>query len=376
MQVLPAPQNPVQATGVMSGPTASPTRPNTSRRSGRGRGNRGPPRRNQAQSASNVQPSRQETQQEQSLGPSASKNTNDAPRQPRGPKRGRRGEHRSDGGRARRQPRNNEREIPGRAFQGRLTRPDQPSEGVSPSKEHAEDLTLRADAPEFVPGVQPARDQYADTRSSTAPNDSKTKSKAKTSQSRPKVTTKSTAPDISSRIHEDITNNLYECPICTGELGRKSRVWSCGLCWTVFHLSCVKKWSKNEGSAAQDAARRQHQDVDSVTNSTRAWRCPGKLTRARYLAFLRILVAKPAHDHGRDARIHVTRFAMLGHVRHVQPWDRRKIASVVETPPPNVVETRTTSMGGAVVKHVAICCLAVSILALGRVTKVFVVPAR
>ena len=280
MQVLSASQNPVQATGIMSGPTASPTenspqRPSTSRRSGRGRGNRGPPRRNQAQSASNAHPSQQETQPEQLLGPSASNNTNGAPHQPRGPKRGRRGEHRSDGGRARQQQRNHEREIPGRAFQGRLTRPGQPSEGISLSKEHAEDLTLRADAPEFVPGVQPARDQYAETRSSTAPSDSKTKSKAKTSQSRPKVTTKSTAPDISTRIHEDIMNNLYECPICTGELGRKSRVWSCELCWTVFHLSCVKKWSKNEGSAAQDAGRRQQQGVDSVTNSPRAWRCPG-----------------------------------------------------------------------------------------------------
>lgn len=75
-----------------------------------------------------------------------------------------------------------------------------------------------------------------------------------------------------TRIHEDIAHNLYECPICTVELGRKSRVWSCGLCWTVFHLSCVKKWSKNEGAAALDGARRLE---DGETSAPRAWRCPG-----------------------------------------------------------------------------------------------------
>ena len=277
MQVLSAPQNPVQATDAMSGPTASPAnppqRPNPSRRSGRGRGNRGPQRRNQAQAASNAQPPHQEAQTEQPSGPPASSNTDDVPRAPRGPKRGRRGGHRSDGGRARGQQLNGERQIGGRAFGGRLTRPDQPSEGIQSSQGDGDDLSLRADAPEFVPGV-PAGNRHTVTQSSTTPKDPKAKSKAK-APPRPKVTTKSTAPDIPSRIHEDIMNNLYECPICTGELGRKSRVWSCGLCWTVFHLSCVKKWSKNEGSAAQDAARREQQDGNSGTNTPRAWRCPG-----------------------------------------------------------------------------------------------------
>jgi transcriptional repressor NF-X1 len=82
-------------------------------------------------------------------------------------------------------------------------------------------------------------------------------------------TVRSTAADIATRTHEDIANGLYECPICTGELGRKSRVWSCKFCWTVFHLSCIKKWSQNEGSAFQD-----HQQEDGAI-MTRHWRCPG-----------------------------------------------------------------------------------------------------
>ncbi|KAG2412531.1 hypothetical protein HFD88_010088 [Aspergillus terreus] len=136
--------------------------------------------------------------------------------------------------------------------------------------EDTTDQGLRVDAPEFVPGA-PFNGVAQDTKSTAkSATDSKGKSKAKAKP--PKVTTKSVAPDIATRIHEDIANTLYECPICTAELGRRSRVWSCGLCWTVFHLSCVKKWSKNEGSAAQDAARRQ---ADGDSNAPRAWRCPG-----------------------------------------------------------------------------------------------------
>ncbi|GMF77084.1 unnamed protein product [Aspergillus oryzae] len=136
----------------------------------------------------------------------------------------------------------------------------------------ANDLGLRADAPAFVPGTQSEPVANEPTPSTTsAPTKKKPKAK-NAPPPPPKVTTKSVAPDIATRIHEDIAHNLYECPICTAELGRRSRVWNCGLCWTVFHLSCVKKWSKNEGAAAQDSARRQGEG-DSTT--PRAWRCPG-----------------------------------------------------------------------------------------------------
>ncbi|KAL3494544.1 hypothetical protein BJX62DRAFT_33628 [Aspergillus germanicus] len=155
-----------------------------------------------------------------------------------------------------------------RRFEGRLTKSHQNSEDDTPDGQGDDmgDQGLRADAPAFVPGSE-------SSASVTAPS-SKGKTKAKNPRTRPpKVTTKSEAEDITTRIHEDIAHNLYECPICTIEIGRKSRVWSCGLCWTVFHLSCVKKWSKNEGAAAQDAARRLGEDGES--SGPRAWRCPG-----------------------------------------------------------------------------------------------------
>ncbi|KAL3463107.1 hypothetical protein BJX64DRAFT_257589 [Aspergillus heterothallicus] len=160
-----------------------------------------------------------------------------------------------------------------RRFEGRLTKSHQNSEDDTQDgqAEDTGDLGLRADAPAFVPGVSQPNGENA-TAAATAP--SKGKAKAKNPRTRPpKVTTKSEAEDITTRIHEDIAHNLYECPICTIEIGRKSRVWSCGLCWTVFHLSCVKKWSKNEGAAAQDAARRLGENGES--SAPRAWRCPG-----------------------------------------------------------------------------------------------------
>lgn len=155
-----------------------------------------------------------------------------------------------------------------RGFEARLTRPEQGSDVNGPDGVgDPHDQGLRAEAPMFVPGKPPVEGASGPTLSV------KGKGKARAKQSLPKVTTKSTAGDIATRIHEDIINNLYECPICTSELGRRSRIWSCELCWTVFHLSCIKKWSTNQGAAVQNAAREQQDRQDPL--APRAWRCPG-----------------------------------------------------------------------------------------------------
>ena len=105
---------------------------------------------------------------------------------------------------------------------------------------------LRANAAEFVPGQPQQRTQPTREKQ------------------------KSTAPDIATRTHEDIDSSLYECPICTNEVQRSSKVWSCKTCWTVFHLGCIKKWSENEGSTlAQRAAE------NGELPPARQWRCPG-----------------------------------------------------------------------------------------------------
>jgi transcriptional repressor NF-X1 len=95
--------------------------------------------------------------------------------------------------------------LGGRTFEGRLSKPGRASDEDQP--DDTGDLSLRANAPEFVPGA-PTNGVVPNGITSTA--DSTTaKGKSKHVQPRPpKVTTKSTAPDIATRIHEDIAQSL------------------------------------------------------------------------------------------------------------------------------------------------------------------------
>ncbi|KAJ5883856.1 Zinc finger NF-X1-type [Penicillium subrubescens] len=273
----------------MQGPDAAPAAPAAPRSRHRRRG-RGPATRDgqqqngptqplnsqatapvqQQQANSAADPGQQSTQQEQSRQRRPNKEGRGS-----GARRGR-----SNGARRGGQGQNPEqvdqisqpqsRGMRARGFAARLTRPDQ--ESVDQSQEHAAegdaDASLRADAPDFVPGMPASSIQTPPTTSAKG----KAKARPKPPPKPPKVTTKSIADDIATRIHEDIAHNLYECPICTSELGRRSKVWACELCWTVFHLSCIKKWSTNEGAAA--AQNRQAQDGET-SSAPKAWRCPG-----------------------------------------------------------------------------------------------------
>ncbi|KAF2972320.1 hypothetical protein GQX73_g1233 [Xylaria multiplex] len=77
---------------------------------------------------------------------------------------------------------------------------------------------------------------------------------------------KSSAPDLPTRIHEDITNGQYECVICTNEVLPNSRIWSCSICWTATHMSCVKKWFTNRTKPPDQEQQQLQQQI---------WRCPG-----------------------------------------------------------------------------------------------------
>ncbi|KFY34053.1 hypothetical protein V494_07097 [Pseudogymnoascus sp. VKM F-4513 (FW-928)] len=142
----------------------------------------------------------------------------------------------------------------GRAFGGQLT-----STGGAQANGSSAPASLQADAPAFTPG------QTVVPRSSTTHNH------PPPNIGRQRRFSKSQAADIATRTHEDILHGLYECPICTSEVLKNSKVWSCKTCWTVFHLSCVKKWAKNEGSTQQN--RQQLQDGELPP--ARQWRCPG-----------------------------------------------------------------------------------------------------
>ncbi|SPN97004.1 uncharacterized protein DNG_00520 [Cephalotrichum gorgonifer] len=112
---------------------------------------------------------------------------------------------------------------------------------------------LFADAPEFVPG----RPSEGHRTTGRPPQPARRPSKKQT---------KSTAPDLPTRIHEDIDNHQYECVICTEEVTRTTEVWACGLCWAVLHRECVRLWH-NQETAKVDPRR------DEGTGS-RPWKCP------------------------------------------------------------------------------------------------------
>ena len=137
----------------------------------------------------------------------------------------------------------------GRAFGGNLT-------AATPPPASAEG-SLAGDAPEFVPGRPLAN--RARVQAPRLPN-----------PPRARRMSKSQAPDMATRTHEDIRNGQYECVICTNEVLPNSRVWNCTTCWSVLHLSCVKKWSKNEVSTLQQRAAE-----NGELPPPRQWRCPG-----------------------------------------------------------------------------------------------------
>ncbi|OTA99571.1 hypothetical protein M426DRAFT_325040 [Hypoxylon sp. CI-4A] len=203
-------------------------------RAGRGRHPRGQnaPRRSEAPSADSSAPAAPPVTETPSGSDTRGQRGRRGGRGGRGPRRG-------DGGNIRRTTM-----AGARTFGGQLTTSIETGESDSTSP-----TGLNIDAPEFVPG-QP---------SAGPSNASSVKPQPKSSNVR--KASKSTAPDLPTRIHEDINNGQYECVICTNEVLPNSKVWSCSICWTATHMTCVKKWYANR-------ARNSDQQQSN-------WRCPG-----------------------------------------------------------------------------------------------------
>lgn len=150
----------------------------------------------------------------------------------------------------------------GRPFGGRLTQQENEITAAVSS--------LQADAPEFRPGQQHQHRSVNGAKGGKQHQPYHHHDQSNAPRARRQSVLKSKAPDIATRTHEDIANGIYECPICTNEVARNSKIWSCKTCWTVFHLSCIKKWSTNEGSTQY-----QQRNEDGILPPPRQWRCPG-----------------------------------------------------------------------------------------------------
>lgn len=164
-----------------------------------------------------------------------------------------------------------------RAFGGRLTGGVQEEGGVAVGANREGNLT--ADAPVFVPG-QPhvsrtrGRGGHVHPGSHPAPAALQNQSTQHTQHpvqpaQRRRRFSKSQAPDIATRTHEDIAHGQYECLICTSEVYSNQKIWTCKTCWSVIHLKCVKEWATSEGSTARQRI------AEGELPPPRQWRCPG-----------------------------------------------------------------------------------------------------
>ncbi|KAI9787927.1 MAG: FKBP12-associated protein [Peltula sp. TS41687] len=104
----------------------------------------------------------------------------------------------------------------GRQFGGRLT-----STSTETQTAPNTTSTLHAGAPEFHPVSQ----QSVHSSESTSTRSAKTNTNAPRHPRQSGRNPKSSAPDLATRIHEDVENGVYECPICAYEVGRKSKLY-------------------------------------------------------------------------------------------------------------------------------------------------------
>ncbi|KAL6861718.1 hypothetical protein ACP4OV_017418 [Aristida adscensionis] len=73
-------------------------------------------------------------------------------------------------------------------------------------------------------------------------------------------------PQLVQEIQDKLARGAVECMICYDMVRRSAPVWSCGSCFSIFHLPCIRKWARSPASAADASA-------DAAASSP--WRCPG-----------------------------------------------------------------------------------------------------
>ncbi|CAF4506158.1 unnamed protein product, partial [Rotaria sp. Silwood2] len=78
------------------------------------------------------------------------------------------------------------------------------------------------------------------------------------SNSNSSVRSTSEVENLRSTLIEQLLKNNYECMICIIKIERDQEIWSCDICYKMFHLNCIKKWAHSEESGTD-----------------KNWRCPG-----------------------------------------------------------------------------------------------------
>jgi len=63
--------------------------------------------------------------------------------------------------------------------------------------------------------------------------------------------------DLRARLSEQLVRGMTECMVCLDRVKQTHATWDCHNCYQVFHIHCIKKWSK------------------TAQTDTGGWRCPG-----------------------------------------------------------------------------------------------------
>ncbi|CAD6241559.1 unnamed protein product [Miscanthus lutarioriparius] len=88
----------------------------------------------------------------------------------------------------------------------------------------------------------------------------------------------STLPQLAQEIQDKLTRGAVECMICYDVVRRSAPVWSCGSCFSIFHLPYKRKWVRSPASTGDASQAGDH--------ASPCWRCPG----------CQFVYATPAHD--------------------------------------------------------------------------------
>lgn len=79
---------------------------------------------------------------------------------------------------------------------------------------------------------------------------------------------KANTPQLVQEIEEKLSRGQIECMICYDMVRREAAVWSCGGCYAIFHIPCIRKWARAPISADFSL-------VSSNQATVGNWRCPG-----------------------------------------------------------------------------------------------------
>ncbi|XP_011083338.1 NF-X1-type zinc finger protein NFXL1 [Sesamum indicum] len=72
-------------------------------------------------------------------------------------------------------------------------------------------------------------------------------------------------PQLVQEIQDKLLKGSVECMICYDMVRRSAPIWSCSSCYSIFHLTCIKKWARAPTST----------DLLAEKNQGCNWRCPG-----------------------------------------------------------------------------------------------------